>query len=176
MKNKRTKKHSSKLIPEFKQIKISKDKIKDVIGPQGKVIKEICEQTGAKIDIAEDGTVKIFGTNQEQVQIAIDKITLLGSEPEIGIIYQAEVIKIIDIGIIIKFFGNKESLIHVNDIFISKGQDINSHFKIGDSLEVKFIGYDSKKRHRVTLRINGTKSEEPEPEKIEVVSERKYFS
>jgi polyribonucleotide nucleotidyltransferase len=162
--------------PLIKQIKISKDKIKEVIGPQGKIIKEICEQTSVKIDIAEDGTVKIFGNDAKQVQIAIDKIISLGSEPEIGRIYPAEVIKIIDIGVIIKFFGTKESLIHISDIFISKGQDLNSHFKIGDSLEVKFTGYDSKKRHRVTLRINGTKASEPEEEEMAVVSERKYFN
>jgi polyribonucleotide nucleotidyltransferase len=168
----------SKYAPSIKTIKIAKDKIKEVIGPGGKVIKEICEVTGAKIDIADDGTVKIFGIGLDSVQAAADKIMSLGAEPEIGSIYEAKVVKILDIGIIIRFFGNKESLIHVNDIFISKGQDVNSYFKIGDKISVKFTGYDSKKRYRVTMRIEGPLSEHIKQEKdnYQIVSEKKYFS
>jgi polyribonucleotide nucleotidyltransferase len=164
--------------PLIKTIKIAKDKIKDVIGPGGKMIKEICEVTGAKIDISDDGTVKVFGVGSTSVQAAVDKILSLGAEPEMGTIYDAQVIKILEIGIIIKFFGNKESLIHVNDIFISKGQDINSYFKIGDSLPIKFIGYDSKKRYRVTMKVGSSSSDNADQEKAnyQVVSEKKYFS
>jgi polyribonucleotide nucleotidyltransferase len=169
-------KELNKNAPLIKNIKISKDKIKDVIGPGGKIIKEICEITGAKIDISDDGNVKVFGVGSQCVNDAIDRILSFGADPEIGEIYDAKVIKILDIGVIVKFFGNKESLIHVNDIFISKGEDVNSYFKLGDSLKVKFTGYDSKRRHRVTMRVQGSSSDDIEKEKIQVVSEKKYFS
>ena len=162
--------------PVIHIIKIAKEKIKEIIGPGGKIIKEICESTHSKIDIADDGSVKIFAASQEFIDMAVERITAIGLEPEIGKIYDAKVVKIIDIGVIVKFFAHKESLIHVNDILISKGQDIHSYFKIGDSIAVKFIGYDSKKRHRVTMRIEGVKPEQDDVESVEVVSEKKYFS
>jgi polyribonucleotide nucleotidyltransferase len=165
----------SKYAPIIKNIKIHTAKIKDLIGPGGKVIKEICETTGTKIDISENGNIQIFGIGTSAVAMAVDKILSLGAEPEMGVVYEAIVVKIIEIGIIVKFFSNKESLIHVNDIFISKGQDINSYFKLGDKLQVKFTGYDSKKRCRVTMRIEGNEKAKEEPQEQQVVSERKYF-
>ena len=162
--------------PVIKTIKILREKIKDIIGPGGKIIKEICETTGVKIDISDDGNVKIFGTSAEAVALATLKIDSLTVEPKIDMIYDAQVVKIMDIGIIVKFLGHKESLIHVNDIFISKGQDINSYFKIGDQLSVKFTGYDAKKRCRVTMRIASSSVDETEKENLQLVSEKKYFS
>ncbi len=167
----------SQYAPIIKNIKIKKEKIKELIGPGGKIIKEICETTKTKIDISENGNVQIIGIGASSVEMAIEKILSVGTEPEVGMIYEASVIKIIEIGVIVKFFGNRESLIHVSDIFITKGQDINSYFKLGDKLQVKFTGYDSKKRCRVTMRIEGSEKakEDKEPEQ-ELVSERTYFS
>jgi polyribonucleotide nucleotidyltransferase len=167
----------SKYAPVIKNIKIKKEKIKELIGPGGKIIKEICETTNTKINISENGDVKISGIGSEAVDMAVEKILSIGIEPEIGVIYEAMVTKIIEIGVIVKFFDNKESLIHINDIFITKGQDLNSYFKLGDKLQVRFTGYDNKKRCRVTMRIEGSEKikedKEPEPE---LISEIKHFN
>lgn len=163
--------------PVVKIVKVSKDKIKDIIGPGGKNIREICEKTGSKIEIAEDGSVKIFAIGQDSANQAAEKILEIGVEPEIGTIYEAKVMKILDSGLIVKFFNNKETLIHVNDIFAhTKGNNINEYFKVGDTLPAKFIGYDSRKRYRLSLRTEGIKEEVVVEEEVEVISEKKYFN
>jgi len=189
--------------PTIKMIKILKDKIKDVLGAGGKVIKEICETTGAKIKVFEDGNVEVAGPTLAAAQKAIDWVLALGTEPEIGSVYDAEIIKLLEIGAIVKFSGNKESLLHVNDLPTSVKEKFNQIFFIGNKVQVKFIGYDSKKRYKINFkqdesvepvkndehknneRNNGERDNErkarPERKKNneesnQVVSQRKYFN
>jgi len=193
--------HREDVSPYAPTIKILKDKIKEVLGAGGKVIKEICETTGAKIKVFEDGNVEVAGPTLAAAQKAIDWVLALGTEPEIGSVYEAEVIKLLEIGAIVKFNGNKESLLHINDLPTSVKEKFNQVFFIGNKVQVKFIGYDSKKRYKINLkhdeniepaqnnehvnknneRNNNERKARPERKKNDeesnqVVSQRKYFN
>ena len=102
--------------PKIETIKIPVDKIREVIGSGGKVIREIVEKTGAKVDIGDDGTIKIAATDQEKIDAAKDWIKSIASEPEIGAIYTGKVVKIVDFGAFVNFFGAKDGLVHVCQI------------------------------------------------------------
>lgn len=158
--------------PTIKMIKILKDKIKDVLGAGGKVIKEICESTGAKIKVFEDGSVEVAGPTLDAAQKAIDWVLALGTEPEIGSFYEAEVIKLLEIGAIVKFSGNKESLLHINDLPASVKENFNQVFFIGNKVQVKFIGYDSKKRYKINFKHDETQEPAKNNERNNNNSER----
>src|SRR3712207_3149159 len=102
--------------PRITVINVPKEKIRDVIGSGGKAIREIVEQTGTKIDIEDDGTIKIAATSTEQAQSAIDKIRGIVAEPEIGVIYTGKVVKIADFGAFVNFLGAKDGLVHISEL------------------------------------------------------------
>ena len=102
--------------PKIETLTIPTDKIRDVIGTGGKVIREIVATTGAKVDVSDDGTVKVSASDGAKIKAAIDWIKSLTSEPEIGAIYDGKVVKVVDFGAFVNFFGAKDGLVHVSQI------------------------------------------------------------
>jgi polyribonucleotide nucleotidyltransferase len=139
--------------PRITMMSVPKDKIRDVIGSGGKVIREICEQTGCKIDIDDDGTIKVAATSTEQAQKAIDWIRGIVAEPEIGAIYNGKVVKTAEFGAFVNFLGAKDGLVHISELAnerVSKTSDI---VKDGDPVKVKVIGFDERGKVKLSMRV-----------------------
>jgi polyribonucleotide nucleotidyltransferase len=130
--------------PKIETITIPTDKIRDVIGSGGKVIREIVEKTGAKIDISDDGTVKVSASDGAKIKAAIDWIKSLTSEPEVGQIYTGKVVKVVDFGAFVNFFGAKDGLVHISQI---------SKEKVGQEVKVKLLGFDDRGKTKLSMKI-----------------------
>src|SRR5207245_4656755 len=115
--------------PRIEQFSIPTDKIREVIGSGGKVIREIVEKTGAKIDISDDGTVKIASANAESINAAINWIKSIASEPEVGHIYDGTVVKVVDFGAFVNFFGSKDGLVHISQLAPRRVQKVTDVVK-----------------------------------------------
>ena len=110
------------MAPRITVIHINKDKIREVIGPGGKVIREICEVTGARVDLEDDGTVKIAAVDQRAADAAIEWIRSIAAEPEVGVIYTGKVVKIVDFGAFVNFLGNRDGLVHISELVARAGR------------------------------------------------------
>jgi polyribonucleotide nucleotidyltransferase len=139
--------------PKITIITVPKDKIRDIIGTGGKVIREIVEQTGAKIDIDDDGTVKIAASDDKKAQAAIDKIRGIIAEPEIGLIYNGKVVKTADFGAFVNFLGAKDGLVHISELAQARVNKTNDIVKVGDSVKVKVIGFDDRGKVKLSMRM-----------------------
>lgn len=139
--------------PRITVITVPKDKIRDVIGTGGKVIREIVEQTGCKIDIEDDGTIKIAATSDEQAQKAIDKIRSLTSEPEVGMIYTGKVVKVADFGAFVNFFGARDGLVHISELAQGRVARTGDVVKAGDIVKVKMVGLDDRGKVKLSMRV-----------------------
>ncbi len=128
--------------PRVTVISIPRDKIRDVIGPGGKVIREICEVTGAKVDVEDDGTVSVAAVSSEDSQKAVDWIKSLTAEPEIGVIYDGKVVKIMDFGAFVNFFGSKDGLVHISELAAGRVGTVEDVVREGDTVKVKVIGME----------------------------------
>jgi polyribonucleotide nucleotidyltransferase len=138
--------------PRIVQLKIPTDKIRDVIGTGGKVIREIVEKTGAKINVEDDGTVKVASANADSIEAAVKWIKSLTSEPEIGAIYDGKVVKVVEFGAFVNFFGAKDGLVHVSQMKnerVSKPGDV---VKEGDVIKVKLLGFDDRGKVRLSMK------------------------
>jgi polyribonucleotide nucleotidyltransferase len=138
--------------PRIEQIKIPTDKIRDVIGTGGKVIREIVEKTGAKINIEDDGTVKIASADGESIKAALKWIRSLTAEPEIGEIYDGKIVKVMDFGAFVNFFGPKDGLVHVSELArerVAKPADV---VKEGQAVKVKLLGFDDRGKVRLSMK------------------------
>lgn len=195
----------SKNAPSTTTLKVDKDKIRDIIGPGGKVIKEICETSGAKIDISDDGTVSIYASDKDKLKVALDKVKAIAIEPEIGEVFNGTVMKILDSGAFVNYLGNKDGFVHISEIAEERIESVGSVLKQGDIVKVKLIGFDNKGKAKLTIknaekdkssaspkpknspkehqepekRDNGKKrawNEDNNAETTEVVTERKYFT
>ncbi|WP_341795113.1 polyribonucleotide nucleotidyltransferase [Rickettsia endosymbiont of Rhinocyllus conicus] len=195
----------SKNAPSTTTLKVDKDKIRDIIGPGGKVIKEICETSGAKIDISDDGTVSIYAPDKDKLKVALDKVKAIAIEPEIGEVFNGTVMKILDSGAFVNYLGNKDGFVHISEIAEERIESVSSVLKQGDIVKVKLIGFDNKGKAKLTIknaekdkssaspkpknspkehqepekRENGKKrawNEDNNAETTEVVTERKYFN
>lgn len=148
-----SRKELSSYAPQIMGIQIDKDKIRDLIGPGGKVIREICETTGAKIDISDDGNVAVFGQDQAALTKAMNMINDIVGEPEIGQIYTGPVVKITDFGAFVNYFGNRDGLVHVSEISQDRVENVEDVLKIGDIVKVVLLGVDSRtKKARLSIR------------------------
>ena len=139
--------------PRITTINVPKEKIREVIGTGGKVIREIVEQTKCKIDIDDDGTIKIAATDVEQAQRAIDWIRGIVAEPEIGVIYTGKVVKTADFGAFVNFLGSKDGLVHISELTqgrVAKTTDVVNN---GDSVKVKVIGFDERGKVKLSMRV-----------------------
>ena len=124
-----------------------------MIGTGGKVIREIVEKTGAKIDVEDDGTVKVASADAELIKAAIDWIKSITSEPEVGQIYDGKVVKVVDFGAFVNFFGAKDGLVHVSQIATRRVQKISDVLKEGDKVKVKLLGFDDRGKVRLSMKV-----------------------
>jgi polyribonucleotide nucleotidyltransferase len=148
--------------PRITVINIPKDKIRDVIGTGGKVIREICEETGAKIDIEDDGTVKVAAVDQDQAQAALDWIKSIVAEPEVGVIYNGKVVKVVDFGAFVNFLGPRDGLVHISELAPERVATVTDVVKEGDAVKVKCIGMDRGKVKLSMKRVNQETGEDLE--------------
>ena len=139
--------------PRITVITVPKDKIRDVIGSGGKVIREITEQTGTKIDIEDDGTIKVAATSTEAAQRAIDWIRGIVAEPEIGVIYNGRVVKTAEFGAFVNFLGAKDGLVHISELAQERVNKTTDVVKEGDQVKVKVIGFDERGKVKLSMRV-----------------------
>jgi polyribonucleotide nucleotidyltransferase len=139
--------------PRIEVFSIPVDKIREVIGSGGKVIREIVEKTGAKIDIQDDGTVKVASASGESIKAAINWIKSIASEPEVGHIYEGTVVKVMDFGAFVNFFGAKDGLVHISQLASRRVQKTSDVVKEGDKVKVKLLGFDDRGKVRLSMRV-----------------------
>jgi polyribonucleotide nucleotidyltransferase len=139
--------------PRIEVFSIPVDKIREVIGSGGKVIREIVEKTGAKIDISDDGTVKVASANGDAMKAAINWIKSIASEPEVGHIYDGTVVKVMDFGAFVNFFGSKDGLVHISQLAPRRVQKVTDVVKEGDKVKVKLLGFDERGKVRLSMKV-----------------------
>ena len=138
--------------PRITMIKIPKDKIREVIGPGGKMIREICEVTSTKIDLDDDGTVKVAAVDQKATEVAIEWIRNITAEPEIGAIYTGKVVKTVDFGAFVNFMGSKDGLVHISELAPERVGKTTDIINVGDEVKVKLIGIDERGKVKLSLK------------------------
>ena len=139
--------------PRITVISIPKDKIREVIGTGGKVIREICETTGAKVDIEDDGTIKVAAVDAEASQAAIDWIKSIVAEPEVGVIYTGKVVKLMDFGAFVNFLGSKDGLVHISELKPERVGKVSDVVKLGDQVKVKVLGFDDRGKVKLSMKV-----------------------
>jgi polyribonucleotide nucleotidyltransferase len=139
--------------PRIEMFSIPTDKIRDVIGTGGKVIREIVEKTGAKINIEDDGTVKVASADGNAMKAAINWIKSITSEPEVGHIYEGKVVKVMDFGAFVNFFGAKDGLVHISQLAPRRVQKVTDVVKEGDTVKVKLLGFDDRGKTRLSMKV-----------------------
>src|SRR6195256_1859414 len=138
--------------PRIETFKIPTDKIREVIGTGGKVIREIVEKTGAKVNIEDDGTVKVASNDGEAMKAAIKWIKSIASDPEIGQIYEGTVVKVMEFGAFVNFFGAKDGLVHISQLASARVQKTSDVVKEGDKVKVKLLGFDDRGKTRLSMK------------------------
>ena len=139
--------------PRIETMKIPTDKIREVIGTGGKVIREIVEKTGAKINIEDDGTVKIASSDGAKIKAAINWIKSIASEPEVGQIYDGTVVKTMEFGAFVNFFGSKDGLVHISQLSKNRVAKTTDVVKEGDKVKVKLMGFDDRGKTKLSMRV-----------------------
>jgi len=139
--------------PRITQFTIPKDKIREVIGTGGKVIREITEQTGTKIDIEDDGTIKVAAVDAKAGQRAIDWIKGIVAEPEVGVIYTGKVVKTVEFGAFVNFLGARDGLVHISELAPRRVAKVNDVVKEGDQVKVKVLGVDDRGKVRLSMKV-----------------------
>ena len=139
--------------PRIEVMKIPVDKIREVIGSGGKVIREIVEKTGAKIDIADDGTIKIASSDGKAIKAAMNWIKGIAAEPEMGAIYEGTVVKCVEFGAFVNFFGSRDGLVHISQLTNGRPQKVTDVVKEGDKVWVKLLGFDERGKVRLSMKV-----------------------
>ncbi len=148
----------SSTAPQFEQLKVHPDKIRDIIGKGGATIRSITEETGASVDIDDDGTVKVYGNDADSLQAALDKIGEITAEAEIGEIYEGKVVRIVDFGAFVNFLPGKDGLVHISQIAEERVNSVTDYLKEGEMVRVKCLDVDQ--RGRIKLSIKEAKRDE----------------
>jgi polyribonucleotide nucleotidyltransferase len=138
--------------PRITMFTIPKDKIREVIGTGGKVIREITETTGTKIDIEDDGTIKVAAVDAKQGQAAIDWIKGIVAEPEVGVIYTGKVVKTVEFGAFVNFLGARDGLVHISELASRRVAKVTDVIKEGDQVKVKVLGVDDRGKVRLSMK------------------------
>ena len=138
--------------PRITTINIPKDKIREVIGSGGKVIREICETTGAKIDIEDDGTIKVSSVDSAASQAAIDWIKGIVAEPELGVVYNGKVVKTVDFGAFVNFLGSRDGLVHISELASARVGKVTDVVNVGDAVKVKVLGFDDRGKVKLSMK------------------------
>ena len=139
--------------PRIETLKIPTDKIREVIGTGGKVIREIVEKTGAKVNIEDDGTVKVASSDANSIKAAINWIKSIASDPEVGLIYEGTVVKTTDFGAFVNFFGAKDGLVHISQLSKQRVNKTTDVVNEGDKVKVKLMGFDDRGKVRLSMRV-----------------------
>ena len=152
--------------PRIETIKIPVDKIREVIGSGGSVIREIVALSGAKVDIEDDGTIKIAAAKREAIEAALARIKAIVSEPEVGTIYKGKVVKIMEFGAFVNFFGKQDGLVHISQLTQGRPETVGEVVKEGQEVYVKLLGFDDRGKVRLSMKIvdQATGAEIPRPE------------
>lgn len=158
----------SSYAPRYTTIKINPDKIRDVIGKGGAVIRELTESTNTSIEINDDGTVRIAATDQESADAAIARIEELTAEVEVGRIYQGKVARIVDFGAFVTILPGKDGLVHISQIAEERVNDVNEYLNVGDVIPVKVLEIDRQGRIRLSMKDAADK---PAPEETPVTAD-----
>ena len=124
-----------------------------MIGSGGKVIREIVEKTGAKVDISDDGTVKVASSSGDSIRAAINWIKSIASDPEVGHIYDGTVVKVMDFGAFVNFFGSRDGLVHISQQAQRRVQKTSDVVKEGDKVKVKLLGFDERGKVRLSMKV-----------------------
>lgn len=157
--------------PRIETMKIPVDKIREVIGSGGKVIREIVEKTGAKVNIEDDGTIKIASADGKSIEAAIKWIKSIVSEAEPGMIYDGTVVKIMEFGAFVNFFGAKDGLVHISELAAQRVQKVSDVVKEGDKVKVKFLGQDERGKIRLSMKVVDQQTGEDITEKLKAQRE-----
>jgi polyribonucleotide nucleotidyltransferase len=139
--------------PRIETMKIPTDKIREVIGAGGKVIREIVEKTGAKINIEDDGTVKVASSDGAKIKAAINWIKSIASDPEVGQIYDGTVVKTMEFGAFVNFFGSRDGLVHISQLARGRVAKTTDVVKEGDKVKVKLMGFDDRGKTKLSMRV-----------------------
>ena len=139
--------------PRIETMQIPTDKIREVIGSGGKVIREIVETSGAKVDVNDDGVIKIASANGDAIQRAYDMIYSIVAEPEEGKIYKGTVVKIVDFGAFVNFFGKRDGLVHVSQIESRRLNHPSDVLQEGQEVWVKLLGFDDRGKVRLSMKV-----------------------
>ena len=142
----------SNYAPTITTIKVHKDKIREVIGKGGVVIREITEKTGAKIEINDDGLVSIAAVDGESGKAAIDWINGIVEEPEIGKIYEGKVVKLMDFGAFVNFMGSRDGLVHISQLKNERVEKVSDVINEGDVVKVKVLDIDSRGKVKLSMK------------------------
>jgi polyribonucleotide nucleotidyltransferase len=143
----------SEYAPKIETLQIPTDKIREVIGSGGKVIREIVEKTGAKVDINDDGIIKIASSDAAAIKRAYDMIWSIVAEPEEGKVYTGRVVKLVDFGAFVNFFGKRDGLVHVSQIAAKRLNHPNEYLKEGQEVKVKLLGFDDRGKVRLGMKM-----------------------
>ena len=138
--------------PRIETIQVPVDKIRDVIGSGGKVIREIVEESGAKVDINDDGIVKIASSDTESLNKALELINSIVAEPEAGEIYEGKVVKIMDFGAFVNFFGKRDGLVHISQLANERVKNVTDIVSEGDVVKVKLLGFDNRGKVKLSMK------------------------
>ncbi len=149
--------------PRITVITINKDKIREVIGPGGKMIREISETTGAKIDIEDDGTIKVAAVDEKAAEAAIKWIKDITAEPEVGAIYTGKVVKTVDFGAFVNFMGPKDGLVHISELAQGRVGKTTDVVNVGDVVKVKLIGIDDRGKVKLSMKAVNQETGEETP-------------
>jgi len=139
--------------PRIEVLTIPTDKIREVIGSGGKVIREIVEKTGAKVDISDDGTIKVASSSGDSIRAAVNWIKSIASDPEVGMIYDGTVVKVMDFGAFVNFFGSRDGLVHISQLSPRRVQKTSDVVKEGDKVKVKLLGFDERGKVRLSMKM-----------------------
>jgi polyribonucleotide nucleotidyltransferase len=139
--------------PRIETIHIPVDKIREVIGSGGSVIREIVAESGAKIDISDDGTVKIASAKAESIKAAVNRIKAIAAEPEVGEIYRGKVVKVMEFGAFVNFFGARDGLVHISQLAEGRPKTFTEIVKEGDEVWVKLLGFDDRGKVRLSMKV-----------------------
>ena len=147
--------------PRIEMITVPTDKIRDVIGTGGKVVREIVEKTGAKVDISDDGTIKVASSDAASIKAALDWIKGIVAEPEVGEIYEGTVVKVVDFGAFVNFFGPRDGLVHISQLAPNRVESVADIVKEGDKVKVKLLGFDDRGKVRLSMKAVDQETGEP---------------
>ncbi len=152
--------------PKITTLKVKLEKIRDIIGPGGKMIREICETTGAKVDIEDDGTIKIAASDTESSEAAQKRINDIVAEAELGFVYTGKVVKTVDFGAFVNFLGAKDGLVHISELQNARTEKTTDICKEGDEVKVKVIGFDDRGKVKLSMkRVDQNTGEDIESKK-----------